>query len=264
MENFEFRPDDYLNRINYSRALSLSAATLKRLHDAQVKSIPFENFDICLNQSIKLGSANLFNKLVEHKRGGYCFELNGLMLMALEHFGFSGRALLGRVHITGVATGRTHQISLITLNDEQWIVDTGFGSDTPEEPLPLVFNTEFETKTKTMRFIEHELFGTMLQVKKSGDWVNLYSFDMNHVCTGDIYTSNHFTSTNPNSIFVSSRIASLPTANGANTLFNYTLKQVVGNDQVITELTPGQPYIDALRQHFGIELQQPYDNFREC
>ncbi|MEP1446281.1 MAG: arylamine N-acetyltransferase [Paraglaciecola sp.] len=263
METFQFIPDEYLKRINYSGKVDVSSDTLKALHHAQITTIPFENFDICLDQKIKLDPLSLFNKLVRHKRGGYCFELNGLLLMALQHFGFEARALLGRVHLTGIPTGRSHQITLVTLNTKKWIVDLGFGSNSPLAPLPLEFDLEFTSNSKVLRFIEHDLFGIMLQVRNQTSWVDLYSFDLSHVCAGDISYGNHYTSTHPNSIFVCSRVASLPIENGSLTLFNHSLKRIIGDTEVIEELPSGQAYIDALRENFGIELIASYEQLKK-
>lgn len=262
LEEFQFRSDEFLKRINYPGKVTVSIDSLKALHKAQIKSIPFENFDICLRREIKLDSVSIFNKLVNHRRGGYCFELNGLLLMALQYFGFDTRALLGRVHISGTPTGRGHQISLVTLENQHWIVDVGFGSDSPQEPLPLILDTEFTIEGKCMRFIKDDLFGVMFQTKKANIWCNLYSFDLNHVCKGDIKHGNHFTSTNPDSVFVFARVAALPIEKGLITLFNYTLKKIIGDDVVISELEPGQAYIDALRDDFGIELDEFYENLK--
>ncbi len=263
MLSFQFSSDEYLKRVNCSENITVSVEALKSLHNAQIRSIPFENFDVCLHRQIKLDPESLFLKLVRHKRGGYCFELNGLLLMALQHFGFSARALLGRVHISGTPTGRGHQLSLVSLDNKHWIVDVGFGVDTPQEPLPLIVDKEFAINGKTMRFIRDNLFGFMLQTIKESRWTDLYSFDLNHVCSGDIYYGNHFTSTSPGSTFVFARVAALPIENGLVTLFNYTLKKIIEGDEMVEELQPGQTYIDALRDNFGIELDEPYENLKE-
>ncbi|MEP4892273.1 MAG: arylamine N-acetyltransferase [Aliiglaciecola sp.] len=263
MHSPHFIAEEYLARINYVSDITVSQQSLTALHNAQIQTIPFENFDIFLGQEIKLDSQSLFNKLVRHKRGGYCFELNGLMLMALQYFGFDARALLGRVHLTGTPTGRGHQICVVTLNNTQWIVDVGFGANTPMQPLPLEFNIEFKTKDKIVRFIEHPLFGIMFQVKNNDAWDDLYSFELSHVCAGDISYGNHFTSTNPNSIFVSSRVAYLPIKNGAFTLFNYTLKKTIDNNEIIETLPAGKAYIDALKYYFGIELTASYEQLKD-
>jgi N-hydroxyarylamine O-acetyltransferase len=94
MDSREFDMEAYLHRINFRGAVDVSPDTLARLHHAHFYAIPFENFDILLERGIDLSPQAVFNKLVRNKkRGGYCFELNGLFLHALDALGFKARAL---------------------------------------------------------------------------------------------------------------------------------------------------------------------------
>lgn len=95
----EFDLEAYLCRVNFSGSTVVSADTLERLHHAHFHSIPFENFDVLLGRGIRLDPKALFDKLVLGKRGGYCFELNGLFLQALQAMGFRARPLLARDHV---------------------------------------------------------------------------------------------------------------------------------------------------------------------
>src|SRR5487761_637721 len=80
MSDNPFHLDAYLERIRYDGPLSPSAETLRCLHRAQASSIPFENLDLFLGRPIQLDPASLVGKLVDGRRGGYCYELNGLFL----------------------------------------------------------------------------------------------------------------------------------------------------------------------------------------
>lgn len=79
----------YLNRIGYEGAVNPSSDTLRALHLAHVLTVPFENLDIHLGRSISIEPEALFRKIVLARRGGYCFELNGLFALLLEQLGFS-------------------------------------------------------------------------------------------------------------------------------------------------------------------------------
>ncbi len=154
----------------------------------------------------------------------------------------------------GRVTGRGHQISLVSLADRKWIVDVGFGSNSPCAPIPLIFNKELEACRQLFKLIEDELYGIMIKIKINGKWTDLYSFDLCHVCEGDIAYGNYYTSTNPASIFVSARVAALPVEGGIITLLNNTLrKQINGEDEVL-RLKKDQTYFDELKRNFGIEI----------
>ena len=256
--NKAFQPDIYLERIHHCGQAPLSEAGLADLHRAQVCTIPFENFDILLGHGISLAYGDIFDKLVRNNRGGYCFELNGLFLMALQAFGFDVRPILARVHRSGIPMGRGHQISLVNLLGRAWITDVGFGSPHMPCPLPLEINRVATHNNESFQFVEAEPYGIMLQTLQKDRWQDLYSFDLGHVCPGDIVYGNHYTSTHPNSFFTFSRVAALATQSGRITLFNHTLKQLITGIEHVQELPEGPIYLQALKDHFGIDLNVPY------
>lgn len=262
MGDFSFDKDEYLKRINLSRKVSVNFESLKSIHQAQHKAIPFENFDICLGRNINLDSESIFQKLVNHKRGGYCFELNGLLLMALRTFEFDVRPLLGRVHLSGEPGGKSHQTLLVTINDERWVVDAGFGAESPPVPIPLTYNEPITFENHTYRLIESNLFGYMLQNKQADNWKNLYSFDLSQVLDIDIKFGNYYTSTNPDSFFIKARMAALPIKNGMLTLHNYRLKKIINGKEEIILLKDDSSYLSILEKEFGIKIDANYKDLK--
>ncbi len=137
-ESFIFDLDSYLARIGLGELPKADAAGLATLQRAHRLSIPFENLDVILGRGIAIDSARVFGKLVIGKRGGYCFEHNRLFGDALDALGFTARPLLGRVWINrpDAVPNRTHTLSLVTIDGQDWIADTGFGgSYCPPMPL---------------------------------------------------------------------------------------------------------------------------------
>lgn len=262
MSDFTFDKEEYLKRINFSGKVTDDFTFLKSVHHAQHRSIPFENFDICLGRNIHLDPKSIVQKLVKKNRGGYCFELNGLLLMALRAFNFKVRPLLGRVHLSGEPSGRSHQILLVTINHQRWIVDSGFGAESPPLPIPLTYNQPVTYKNQTYRLIDSKLFGYMLQSKQGDSWKNLYSFDLNHVFDIDIKLGNHFTSTSPDSFFVNARMAALPIKDGMLTLHNYKLKKVINGREKIIQLQDDSSYLNILEKEFGIQIDVDYKDLK--
>ena len=95
----------YLSRINYSGDRSTSHDTLRALHLAHVLAVPFENLDGYRGVPVSLEPADLFAKIVTARRGGYCFELNGLFSLLLEAMGFEVTRLIARVLLVGPGSG---------------------------------------------------------------------------------------------------------------------------------------------------------------
>jgi N-hydroxyarylamine O-acetyltransferase len=262
METDVFDSEAYLERVNLSGSVRSTEDRLADLQRAQLYTIPFENFDILLERGISLDPAVLCSKLVNRKRGGYCFELNGLFLMALQAFGFDARALLARVHLNGTPSGRGHQIALVTIRGRQWIADVGFGNPNLRVPIPLEFNRPFPQDGREVRLIDAGHFGTMLQARIDEQWQNLYSFELGHVFPPDILYGNHYASTHPNSLFTTARVAALATPEGATTLLNTTLKRTLAGKEQVQELEEGPGYLDALQTCFGIKLDAAYADLR--
>src|SRR5438874_538763 len=78
----------YLNRIGYSGPRTPTLDTLRGLHRSHLLRVPFENLDIHSGRPIELDEERLFEKIVHHGRGGFCYELNGLFANLLREMGF--------------------------------------------------------------------------------------------------------------------------------------------------------------------------------
>ena len=76
--------DAYLERIGYRGSREPTVETLKRLHRAHMLTVPFENLDIPLGRPIVLSLPLLYDKIVRRRRGGFCYELNGLFAWLLQ------------------------------------------------------------------------------------------------------------------------------------------------------------------------------------
>lgn len=115
-----------LARIDYRGSLECSLATLHGLQYAFLTSVPFENLDIHLGREVKLDFDHIWYKVVERRRGGWCYELNELFLQLLIELGFNVKRCAGRVILRGAGDSRDHQVSVVDLG-ARWLVDVGFG-----------------------------------------------------------------------------------------------------------------------------------------
>ncbi len=255
----DFNREAYLNRIGLNETVSATETSLADLHRAQTFSIPFENFDIHLGRGISLASQHLFNKLVNHQRGGYCFELNGLFGMALDAFGFERRPLLARVHLREEVTSRAHQLNLIHLDGQDWIADPGSGAVQLRAPMPLERDRIDTQDGLKFRMIDGGEFGTMLQFLDNEVWKDWYSFDMEHVWPIDIEIGNYFTSTHPDVFFTTSRVAVRTIPLGKITLMDFCLCEFSNGEETETILEPGPAYLKSLETKFGIVIDEPYE-----
>ena len=252
--------DAYLERIGINSDIGTGADSLERLHRAHVYSVPFENFDIHLGRGITLEPAALFRKIVQHKRGGYCFELNGLFLLLLRAMGFQAVPLLARVQTRENPTARHHQLALVKINGREWLADVGFGGNGMRSSIPLELDVCRMQDGIKYRLLDRPPWGTMLQVEEAGVWQNMYSFDREYVHPADIESANHYTSTAPGSFFTWIRVASLPNPEGRVSLVDFDLSIKTNENTESITLQPGQTYLDIVREYFGISIEEPYEN----
>lgn len=133
--------DAYFARIGYTGTPRADLATLTALHRAHVQAIPFENLDVQLGQAPGLDPLAAYAKLVERRRGGWCYEQNGLLGLVLTTLGFDVTRMAGAVlrQVRGDATMGSHLCLKVTL-EQDWLVDVGFGA-AQLEPLQLANGT---------------------------------------------------------------------------------------------------------------------------
>jgi N-hydroxyarylamine O-acetyltransferase len=123
----------------YLARLGLEAppSTLSELQVAHLLAVPFENLDIGRGVPISMEPDAIFEKVVRHRRGGFCYELNGLFARLLEALGYPVTLLAARVvgedGVEGITGGH---LTLRVEAGESWLVDVGYG-DAFREPMPL-------------------------------------------------------------------------------------------------------------------------------
>ena len=195
----------YLERIGVRTLIAPNLQTLRAITTAHVAAIPFENLDPFLGISPSLDIASVQRKLVRDGRGGYCFEQNRLLSEALRATGFQATDLAARVlwgQSEGAITARTHMLLRVEAEGKSWLADCGFGGNTPTGPLELVPDIEQATPHEPFRLIRRDNSEWRLQLFAADAWQTLYRFDLQPQFPADYRVSNYWTSTNPDSHFV--------------------------------------------------------------
>jgi N-hydroxyarylamine O-acetyltransferase len=192
----------YLARIGYEGDVAPTAEALTSLHRAHALTIPFENLDILLGRPILLDLPSLQAKLVEGRRGGYCFEQNTLFAAAVETIGFDVTRLAARVRMGDSASRpRTHMVLAVEAGGERWLADVGFGGDGLLDPIPFASEAPVNQGAWTYRLDrEGDLF--VVRSLHGDEWLDLYAFDLQPQLPVDYEMANHFTSTWRGSSFV--------------------------------------------------------------
>jgi N-hydroxyarylamine O-acetyltransferase len=244
----------YLDRIRYRGPLVPDAETLRRLQVAHMLTVPFENLSIHWGEPIVLDDAALFDKVVIRRRGGFCYELNGLFAALLRALGFEVAMLsAGVMGAGGEFSPELDHMALSVTLEERWLVDVGFG-DSFLEPLRLETRGEqVQTDGSSFRVdaVENDRL-VVMQRDESGVWEAQYRFGLEPYVYADFVPRCSYHQTSPSSHFKQRRICSLATPGGRVTLSQMRLIVTEGGERHERELAGEEEYAQVLRQSFGI------------
>ena len=205
----------YLARIGYRGPVAPTLDVLTALQAAHIAAIPFEAIDALTGAGIDIGADAIDAKLIGQRRGGYCFEQNGLFLRVLQAIGFDAEGLLGRVRWLlpddAPPTPRTHMVVRVKLDGRPWLADVGFGSAVPPQPLAMDSEEPQQTRHERYHIIRQ---GSEWQVAASieGEWRTLYRIENISPPAIDYELGNWYTSAHPGSHFRHQLIAARTTA----------------------------------------------------
>ncbi|AQA06433.1 arylamine N-acetyltransferase [Mycobacterium sp. MS1601] len=200
----------YLKRIGYDGTLVPSLDTLDALAAAHLRSIAFENLTPLMGRPVyDLGADTLFDKMVHHARGGYCYEQNGLFGSVLAELGFEVAARSARVvwmspdGLDGPPSAKTHQLLAVRIPGDQhrYLVDVGFGGQTPTSALRFVHDEVQQTRHEPYRLRGHG-GEHVLETLIADQWRPIYVFADRPVPLIDLQVGSWYVSTHPESHFV--------------------------------------------------------------
>jgi N-hydroxyarylamine O-acetyltransferase len=242
----------YLKRINYQGALLPSIETLRDLQLAHLLSVPFENLSIHNNEPIVLEDHALFDKVILQRRGGFCYELNGLFAALLGQLGFQVARLSAAVARAdgGFGPDFDHMTLLVSLQ-ERWLLDVGFG-DSFRQPL-LVDSREVQLQgQRAYRIDQRDDYLYLHESIAGGEWKTQFRFTLEPHEYIDYLPMCHFHQTSPESHFTRQRICSLARPDGRATLSDMRLIETKGAERLERMLQDEAEYRLVLERDFGI------------
>ena len=260
----------YLERLGLEQAPAADPEGLAVLQHAHRQAITFENCDIILGRTIRIGSEEAFAKLVTARRGGYCFEQNRLYSDMLAALGIENRPLLARVRlgqVEGIVPVRSHFLLLARLGGYNWIADAGFGGSYVP-PMRLVDGEEVATPDGARHRLRHvglpdgewllERAGpreaTDGRALPHDEWQAQYTFDLSAVAQSDLEQANHWTATHPASRFVAAPLVTIALPNGFASLSGNQLSVSESGVASRREIADAQDWRSTVREIFGLEF----------
>lgn len=251
----EMNIDAYLKRINYNGPVTPDAETLRALQVAHLRNVPFENLSIHAGEPIVLDEDALFSKIVDNRRGGFCYEANGLFAGLLRALGFEVAMLAAGVATRdgGFGPEFDHMTLMVTL-DQRWLVDVGFG-ESFVEPLLLDSREEQVQGSSSFRIVEDGPYLIVMRRNEGDDWVPQYRFTLRPYTFADYEEMCRFHQTSPDSHFTKNTICSRLTDDGRITLSGMRLITTTQHQRDERPLSSQDEYDRILREQFGVVMK---------
>jgi N-hydroxyarylamine O-acetyltransferase len=242
----------YLNRIGLTESIRLDREGLRRLQYSHLLRVPFENLDIHLGRPIRLDRSSLFRKIVVQRRGGFCYELNGLFAELLKSLGFQVTLLSvrGAKREGGFGPEFDHLALRVDL-DEPYLVDVGFG-DAFLEPLRLLPDIEQSESAKTFLLSRQGDDWLVRERKTSEPGKPLYLFTLVPRSIEDFADMCRYHQTSPVSHFTQGTICSIATSTGRVTISGDRFIETCEGNRSERLIRNEAELRTLLRDHFGV------------
>ncbi len=250
--------DAYCRRVGFTGPRTPTRATLERLVTLHAAAIPFENIEVLARRVPALDSAGLQRKMVAQRRGGYCFEQNGLLRRVLQAFGFDTHPLEARIRSripADVITGRTHLATRVVLDGVDHLVDVGCGTIAPVAPLRLASHDEQAAGSGRYRLVDA---GTelLLQALAADGWQDCYAIQPGAPAPVDAEIGNWWVATHPGSTLGQNLLVGRAIDDGRLRLFNHKLSafrpEIAAPHEQL--LQTRAEFADALADGFGLDI----------
>lgn len=248
----------YLDWIHYPGTPAVSAGTLFALHQAHALTIPFENLDVVNGVPIRLDQERFYRKMVGTKRGGLCFEVNGLFKLVLDHIGFGSWFVGCQVYFPpddAMGPELGHVAIVTRLHGVLYLVDVGFGRGLLQ-PLALDFSgPQFQLGT-WYRLSTLPEGAILLERSADGqEYQKMYKFTMAPRLLSDFEEACRYHQTCPDAPFTRQPLCSRPTPEGRITLTGSSLVITTFGEKREEPISSEAEFNEKLEQYFGIRQE---------
>jgi N-hydroxyarylamine O-acetyltransferase len=244
----------YLHRIGYAGPANPTVEVLRGIHRAHLFTVPFENLDISLGRKMVCEEAGFLRKIVEQRRGGFCYELNGAFAVLLRELGFRVTLFSARVPREDGSDGpEFDHLTLRVDLDEPWLADVGFG-DLFLDPLRLETGVEQVQDGRKFRMVKQNDSFHVQRTEPDGTWKRQYSFTLTPRRLDEFAAMCQYHQTSPDSPFTRKRVCTKATPDGRITLADMKLIVTRNGKKEERMLGSEEEWRAALRDNFGMTL----------
>jgi N-hydroxyarylamine O-acetyltransferase len=251
----------YLSDLNIKKKI-LDITLLNKIQSNHIAQYSFNNLAVILGQELPLDVESLFNKIVERRRGGYCFEHNKLVLTVLAELGFEVRVLLAKViYNRDIEVARTHRVTLLTLAGDDYIVDAGFGHLGARFPVKIELGLIQEQGDAQFRIIKNVKDEYCYQVFKDGDFFTLYTFDLHQYTESDCLLGHFYSHQHPDAAFVNNLVICRKFTNEIKSLRNSEFHHIKGDVTKTTQIITTSQLHKLLTEVYQLDIDIAISEF---
>ncbi len=247
--------DAYLRVLGLQRGkpdLDFLGAIIRR-HAAQ---FAFSSVGPLLGNDLPLDVESLYQRIVVKRRGGYCFEQNGLMYALLMELGFDVSLYLGRViYNRDIHPGLTHRINLVAIDGRNYIADVGFGPLGPQRPV-CMSGEESQENFRVFRVEDRQNGEFHLQTLKDGEFYSLYKFELARYGSADCEVGHFYSHKHPGATFVNHLVVSSIRDHEVLSLRNHEYQVITASGEQRHPISDGNHLYEILNQQFGITVSE--------
>lgn len=256
IEAGSFNLQQYLDRIKFSGKIELNIEGITKLMRSQLFNVPFENIDVQAGKVISLNGDDIVEQIVTKNRGGYCYQINGLFSLALQEIGIPHYYVAARPLVNPGQNAKTHLGIIATIENEEYLIDLGFGGNSIRKPLKLSkIETEIQHDFDTFTLVKTEENEFLLQILIGQEWSNLYSFDLSPQRWIDFKPANYYNYSHPDSVFTQKLIVVLQNPLGKKILSKNSLKVMTNGVSEIFSFEDSQ-LNNILETEFNLRLEE--------
>lgn len=245
--------DGYLQAMGLRRDTA-DLAFLNEIAQSHVSRFPFSSVGPMLGDELPLDLESLYRRIVLERRGGYCFEQNGMMYELLEELGYAVTLFLGRViYNEDIHPGLTHRITRVQMGDSQYIVDVGFGPLGPSQAVPMsgeISRQDF----RQFRVLQRRPGEFHMQTLKDGDFYSLYKFELNKYGQADCEVGHFYSHKHPKASFVNHLVVSRILEQEVRSLRDLELRILTEKTELKTRIESADQLATVLCEQFNIEV----------
>ncbi len=245
--------DRYLAVVDVERG-GPTMPLLEQLTRRHLERFAFASIGPQLGDALPLDTDSLFDRIVVRRRGGYCFEQNGLMFAILGELGYETTMVLARVLLSGADhPPLTHRFTMVDLDDRRYLVDVGFGAACP--PTPVLFDP-LGASGGRYRIVEGEPGEFHLQLATDDGYVSLYRFDLVRYGAADAELGHFYSHRHPDAAFVNNLVAARTVDGEVRSLRNLELRITRSGDEQQIAIVDAFHLREVLCEMFDLSVDE--------